>query len=258
MKTKIYKFFPVFKTTVKYHLVLLVIAMFFSAHTSAQAPQRFNYQAVVRNASGAIVPNQHVNARFTVRENSLTGNVSYQEIDSLITTPAGIITVVIGAGNIVSGSLNNMTWVAGNKYLQVEIDVTGGSNYVDMGTTQLISVPYAQYANTAGSLILGDDSTALITGNTTITVNPAKPYIEVASIVTPSSATLSLSNGTISGQCIVILGTSMGSTNGVQVVNGGNINIGTSGGNLPIQNGSTLMLMWSGTQWVKMAYSQNN
>ena len=258
MKAKPYHTGIILKTEFKNLLTILIAMVCFTGGGSAQAPQRFNYQAVVRNASGAIVPNQHVNARFTVRENSLTGNIAYREIDSLITTPAGIITVVIGAGNIVSGNLNNMTWAIGDKYLQVEIDATGGSNYVDMGTTQLISVPYAQYANTAGALILGDDSTALITGNTTITVNPGKPYIEVASIVPPSSATISLSNGTISGQCIVILGTSMGSTNGVQVVNGGNINIGTSGGNLPIQNGSTLMLMWSGTQWVKMAYSQNN
>lgn len=257
MKTKIYK-----NSTTTYpgcigYLLLLLVTLFFTGTIWAQAPQGFNYQAVVRNGAGTILPNQHVSFRFTIHDGGLTGNTIYQETRNDTTTPAGIITVVIGAGNIASGTFNSINWAHGAKYLQVELDAAGGNNFIDMGTTQLISVPYAQYANIAGALTLGIDSAPSITGNDTIVVNPTNPYITVTSTVTPSSANVVLTNGTAVGQCIVLLGTSMGS-NGVQINNGGNINIGTmGGGNVQLQKGSTLMLMWSGMQWVKMSYSSN-
>ena len=255
MKANKYSAVTPFTYFLKCKQVLIAAMVFFAFGCFAQAPQQLNNQAVLRNSSGGILSSQPVNMRFTIRENSATGNISYREIDSVVTTPGGIITVVIGAGNIVQGNLGVLTWAEGNKYLQMEMDATGGSNYVDMGTTQLISVPFAQCANTAGSLILTSDS-AEITGNNTVVVTPGKACIRIVSVVPPSSATISLTNGYIPGQSIVLVGNCSGS-NGVEIANGGNINIGTSGGNLTLQNGSTLMLLWNGSQWLKMAYSSN-
>jgi hypothetical protein len=134
--------------------------------------------------------------------------------------------------------------------------VTGGTNYIDMGTQQMMSVPYALYAKSAGAIAMVDDTAATVTGNDTIKITPTTSYLEIGSTVVPSSATVSLTDGKILGQCILLMGKSA-ATLGVRFIDGGNLKIGSSGGPLELFANSTLMLMWNGTQWVKMSYSNN-
>nr|MBK9652411.1 DUF1566 domain-containing protein [Bacteroidota bacterium] len=118
--------------------------------SNAQAPQAIPYQGVARNASGNIVANQNISLRFTVRDLTINGFVdSYKETHSVTTNTLGLFTVNIGQGTAVSGTFSGIVWATGGKFLQVELDVTGGTSYIDMGTTQLNSVPYAFYAETA-------------------------------------------------------------------------------------------------------------
>jgi hypothetical protein len=117
----------------------------------AGVPQGFNYQAIVRDSRGNIIQNKDVSLRFTIRQDSATGMVVYQETDTVISNSIGLITVVVGGGNVVQGTFSNIGWSTGRKFMQVEIDPTGGVNYTDMGTTQMFSVPYALYAESAGS-----------------------------------------------------------------------------------------------------------
>ena len=129
-------------------LSLLAIAITFCNVTMAQSPQKMNYQAIVRDALGNPLPGgTNVSVRFQIHDGSAGGAVVFQESNTAVTNQFGLITQIIGG----TGNLASVNWGAGPKYLQVEIDVTGGSNYVDMGTSQLISVPYALYAaNSAG------------------------------------------------------------------------------------------------------------
>ncbi len=128
-------------------LVLSVVYCLFSLVSFAQVPQGLNYQAVARNASGAVLANQSVSVQFTVHDVSQSGTIVYQEHRTLTTNQFGLFTAVIGAGGTVTqGTFAGINWGNGNKYLQVELDATGGSTYVDMATTQLMSVPYALYA----------------------------------------------------------------------------------------------------------------
>jgi len=109
----------------------------------AQAPQQFNYQAIVRDASGnTLAAGTNVSLRFQIRDLSAGGTVVFQETTTATTNQFGLITKVIGG----TSSLSPVNWGGGAKFLQVEVDVAGGSNFVDMGTTQLVSVPYALYA----------------------------------------------------------------------------------------------------------------
>ncbi len=109
----------------------------------AQAPQQMNYQAIVRDAGGHPLPaNDTVTVRFIIHNGSPSGGVAYQETTSCITNQFGLITHAIGSG----GNLATVGWGSGSMYLQVEIDPAGGNNFTDMGTTQLLSVPYALYA----------------------------------------------------------------------------------------------------------------
>lgn len=132
-------------------LLLFIIGLCNSGFTHAQSPQSMNYQAVARNAAGAVIPNQVIGLRFTIRDGSAGGTLVYSETDTASTNAFGLFTTAIGTGTPVSGSFAGINWGAGSKFLQVEIDPAGGTAYTDMGTTQLLSVPYALYAQTSGN-----------------------------------------------------------------------------------------------------------
>ena len=124
----------------------LLIALFVCANLYSQAPKLLNYQAVVRNAQGNPVTNHKVNFEFVIHAGSVNGGAVFTESgDTATTNQFGLASVQIG----LITNLGSVNWGNGNKYLQVEVDITGGTNFVDMGTTQLISVPYALYADTA-------------------------------------------------------------------------------------------------------------
>ncbi len=139
-------------------LLIVAILALTAIAASAQTPQLINYQAVARNSSGGIMANQSVSVRLTIHDSSASGNVQYQETQSLTTNAYGLFAIQIGGGSVTNGSMEAVTWSNGIKYLQIEMDPAGGTSYVDMGTQQLISVPYAFYTSQAGSA-------ATLTGN---------------------------------------------------------------------------------------------
>jgi hypothetical protein len=117
----------------------------------AQSPQKFNYQAVARDASGNLIANQAVSFRISILQGSASGTVSYSETHNLTTNAYGQVTLAIGTGTVVSGTFSSIGWGTNNHYIKTEMDATGGSIYAMMGTSQLLSVPYAFYSNTSGS-----------------------------------------------------------------------------------------------------------
>lgn len=126
-------------------LIALAITLF----TTAQAPQGFNYQATVRNSSGALISNQNVLFKFNIMLNSQTSVPIFSETHFAPTDDLGQVNLVIGNGTPTTGNFSTINWGNGNYYLGIELNT--GTGYVAMGTTQLLSVPYALYANSAGS-----------------------------------------------------------------------------------------------------------
>jgi hypothetical protein len=124
----------------------------FLAKTFAQVPQGMNYQAVARDNQGVPLINQQIGLRFSIREASLQGTIIYSEIQNTTTDQLGIFSVVIGKGTAVQGVFSTIPWSTGDKFLQIELDAAGGTNYANMGTSQLMSVPYALYAETSGNV----------------------------------------------------------------------------------------------------------
>jgi len=110
-----------------------------------QIPQAINYQAVARNASGNVIPNQLVALRLSVLDGS-AGPVLYSERDTATTNQFGLFTVRLGMGQVLSGIFSAIPWGGSNTHLKVEMDPTGGFSYVNIGESQLLSVPYALYA----------------------------------------------------------------------------------------------------------------
>ena len=126
-----------------------LIALTITLITSAQAPQGFNYQATVRNSSGALIINQNVYFKFNIMLNSQTSVPVYSETHYVPTDDLGQVNLVVGTGTATTGTFSTINWANGTYYLGIELNT--GTGYVAMGTTQLLSVPYALYANTAGN-----------------------------------------------------------------------------------------------------------
>ena len=116
---------------------------------SAQAPQGFSYQATVRNSSGDLIANQNVYFKFNVMLNSSTSVPVFSETHYVPTDDLGQVNLTIGQGTATTGTFSTINWGTGNYYLGIELNT--GNGYVAMGTTQLLSVPYALYANSAGN-----------------------------------------------------------------------------------------------------------
>src|ERR1043165_5525052 len=117
----------------------------------AQVPQAINYQAIARDAGGSPYANRNISVRFTINTGINPGFPIYQETQTAVTNQFGLFTTKIGYGNPTIGSFPAISWAGGNKYLLVEYDPNGGTNYLNMGSSELVSVPYALYAETAGT-----------------------------------------------------------------------------------------------------------
>lgn len=119
-----------------------------------------NYQAVVRNASGTLVPNgSTVNFRFSILEGSASGTVLYSETQStVVNNSQGLVNLAIGEGVATVGTLlwsANFRDITKDKYLQVEMDPSGGSSFTNLGTSKLQGVPFANNALTANYALNG-------------------------------------------------------------------------------------------------------
>lgn len=131
-------------------LVNLIVVLILLASTKLEA-QQLNYQGIARNANGVALSLQQISLRLSIRDGSANGIIVYSETRSLRTNQFGLFTIVIGSSGAsnVSGSFNAINWITGNKFLQVEIDPDGGSNFSNAGTSQLQSVPFAFFAAAA-------------------------------------------------------------------------------------------------------------
>ena len=126
-------------------LSLLAVSLF------AQAPQKMSYQAVVRNSNNALVTEQNVSVRLSILQGSATGAAVYTETHTATTNVNGLLTVEVGGGNS-SQNFSQIPWGNGPFYLKSEIDPNGGINYSIESVQQLLSVPYALYAGSAGNV----------------------------------------------------------------------------------------------------------
>lgn len=146
-------------------LVLLLLANI----AMAQAPQGIPYQAVARNSSGAILASTAISVRFTIRDSIATGAIKYQETFAVTTNALGLFNVNVGQGTVVSGTFSGINWGTNSKFMQVDMDPAGGTSYVDMGTQQMMSVPYALYAANSGGSSAGwaDSAGSIYNTNTT-------------------------------------------------------------------------------------------
>jgi hypothetical protein len=93
---------------------------------------------------------QDVSLKISVLDGSMTGATVYSEVQNVTTSEFVLFALAIGTGTVESGEFAAISWGGGSKFLKVEMDVAGGTDFVEMGTSQLLSTPYALYAETSG------------------------------------------------------------------------------------------------------------
>lgn len=135
-------------------LFLSFLFLVFATYLLAQAPQAINYQGIARNASGVAYAGQQINVRLSIHTGTPDGSIEYSETRNVTTNQFGLFTVQIGSAGAsnIQGSFAAVNWNAGNKFLQTEISING-QPYINLGTTQMMSVPFAIHSKEASDLI---------------------------------------------------------------------------------------------------------
>jgi hypothetical protein len=133
----------------KKSIITTLAIMFIAFSVFAQVPQAFKYQAIARTLSGSILANQNISLRISLLKGGPNGNSVYCETHNVTSSGFGMMNIEIGNGIYVSGNFSNIDWSTGLYYVKIEMDETGSTGYNLMGTSQLLSVPYALYAGNA-------------------------------------------------------------------------------------------------------------
>lgn len=129
------------------NFILLLAVLFFTAVVLAQAPSRIGYQAVIRNNTNQLVANKQIGMRISIQKYMFglppTYTNVYIETQKPTTNDNGLVSLQIGGGTVVGGTINSINWGDGSYYIQTETDISGGTNYSITGKSQILSVPYA-------------------------------------------------------------------------------------------------------------------
>ena len=231
-------------------LLVLVLTLI----TFAQAPQGFNYQATVRNNAGALIVNQNVNFKFNIMLNSATSLPVFSETHMAPTDDLGQVNLVIGTGTATTGTFSTINWGTGNYYLGIELNT--GSGYVAMGTTQLLSVPYALYANSSGNSQAATPNLAAV-----LAVNNGANNLQIKSLANPTDIQDAATKGYIDTQLqaqISTLQTQITALQNAIVTPLPNVTIGTqiwSSTNLDVttyRDGTPIPQVTDPTAWVNL------
>ncbi len=134
-------------------LVFIAISVF------AQAPEGIIYQAEARDNSGRIIENESLDVKITILENDIVGAVIWEGLHNVTTNKYGMFVLVIGTGTNTYGyNFEEINWGSNSHFLNVQVKTSRAFDWVDMGTTQFLSVPYALHAKTADALVFDSSS----------------------------------------------------------------------------------------------------
>ncbi len=256
--------------------ILNILLILLLSHTLfAQAPLGFNYQGIAREADGTPIANQEIAIRVNIIDGP-QGNSLFEEVHFLTTNAFGLFTTIVGQGNG-NSTLNSVNWAAGNLWLQIELDPDDSGNYMLMGAQQLMSVPYALFAQQSGEgLAAGSgieinsgkivnsapDRPITLTGGSNITIEDNYPNFTIAAsseaqnlsssesgtnrtigISEGTSTTISIADNDNSTSNETITSTSYIANNTIRFVEGGennDISIGTLNADLNANNNNII------------------
>ncbi len=114
--------------------------------SSAQVPQGFKYQTAIRDNNGAVIANKLVSIKLSLLTSSANGTAIYSEVHKVATNDFGVANLNVGNGTVGLGNFSTIDWGSNTFFLKTEVDINNGTNFAFMGSSQLLSVPFAMYA----------------------------------------------------------------------------------------------------------------
>jgi hypothetical protein len=131
-------------------LLTFVFFFLFVSFLFSQSPQSFKYQAIARDTEGNLLSGKQISLRINLIQGTEEGKIVYSEIHNVATNNFGLFNLAIGTGNEKNGDFNTIDWSSGLYFVGIDMDVNGGKDFISMGISQLLSVPYALYAERSG------------------------------------------------------------------------------------------------------------
>ena len=182
-------------------LYTLFVAVLLTAVTFGQSPEKMSYQAILRAADGTLVVEQLVGMQISILQGGANGTAVYTETQTPTTNTNGLVTLELGTG-ATADDFSSIDWSNDTYFVKTETDLMGGTNFTLSGTSALLSVPYALYANYAGNSLTAQQASdivsntakvgyteALVSANTDVAANTAKVgYTEVLVSANPAVA----------------------------------------------------------------------
>lgn len=129
---------------------LTIVLLLLTTCLLAQSPQSFKYQALLRDKNGILIMDKNVSVRIGILQGSVTGTNVYSETHAVKTSTSGTINLEIGKGSLTTGTFTSINWGKNSFFVKIEMDPAGGNAFELVGTSQLLSVPYALYAEKSG------------------------------------------------------------------------------------------------------------
>jgi uncharacterized protein (TIGR02145 family) len=143
-------------------IVILVTSLLITPSLLSQSPQGIPYQAVMRNVDGSVMASSEAVLTFMIHDGTSNGTVVYQESHSLTSNTQGLVSCVVGNGVVLQGNFSSINWGSGAKFLQVMMGTT------DLGTQQMLSVPYALQAENTKVMVSPSGDTLTLGGQSVI------------------------------------------------------------------------------------------
>jgi uncharacterized protein (TIGR02145 family) len=136
------------------NILRILMLVIFPLLGISQAPQKINFQSVLRNTNGEVVSNSAVSLKISILSGTITGTAVYIETHAKTTDAGGLMSLQIGGGTVLSGVFGDINWGSSAHFIKLEADFSGGNSYVLLGTQELMSVPYALYASKTDTSVL--------------------------------------------------------------------------------------------------------
>jgi microcystin-dependent protein len=213
---------------------------------TAQVPQGFKYQTAIRDNSGALIANKLVAIKLSLLTGAANGTSVYSEVHKVATNDFGVANLNIGNGTVGFGNFSTIDWGSNTFFLKTEVDINNGTNFTFMGSSQLLSVPFALYA--AKSANAADDKDkdstnelqAITLDNNSLQLNKNGGSVDLTKYAIDNntdSQTVSLTGNTLSitrGNFVKL--NDVDSTNELQqlTLNSNNLQLNKNGGNVDL------------------------
>ncbi len=178
-------------------ITTLLAALTILLTLQAESPEKISYQAIIRNTKGELIVNRTIGVKISILQETASGTVVYVETHLPQSNENGLVNIEVGGGTPVTGKFDDIEWAKGPYFIKTEMDTEGGKAYSIVAVSQLLSVPYALYAKTTGSIPDNSVTSTKITDGSVGTADLAPNSVTSPKIADGTITTADIADGAV-------------------------------------------------------------